>query len=44
MEIDFKSKKQALRDQLQRVLGGIEILERLVKEQEDYNKEKDKKW
>lgn len=44
MQIDFEGKRQALKDQLQRVLGGIEVLDRLEKEQEDYNKEKDKKW
>ena len=44
MQKDFEGKRQALKDQLQRVLGGIEVLDRLEKEQEDYNKEKDKKW
>ena len=43
MQIDFEGKRQALKDQLQRVLGGIEVLDKLEKEQEDYNKEKDKK-
>ena len=43
MKIDFEGKRQALKDQLQSVRGGIEVLDKLEKEQEDYNKEKDKK-
>ena len=34
MKIDFEGKRQALKDQLQRVLGGIEVLDKLEKEQE----------
>ena len=43
-ELLLDNKIQALTNQHYRVLGGIEALTQLKKEQEDYNKERDKKW